>query len=142
MHRHFCEVYGHDWQCGEDCNCLVCGLPMNGFDHSDCPVELRPCPEHKPEQERRMAEAMSSEADAVFMRKCHEPDAAPPHCNCGCAETESSKIIGWCLHCDHVYVDYSPDIEALHFANSCPGVPEVLKQAAWATLAKRQPHAT
>jgi hypothetical protein len=46
MHRHFCEVYGHDWQCGEDCNCLVCGLPMNGFDHRDCPVELRPCPEH------------------------------------------------------------------------------------------------
>ena len=42
MHRHFCEVVGHDWQCGEDCEC-ICGLPMEGHDHSDCPVELRAC---------------------------------------------------------------------------------------------------
>ena len=56
MHTHFCEVYGHEWRCGEECQC-ICGLPMEGCDHTDCPVELRPCPEHEAEQERRIAEA-------------------------------------------------------------------------------------
>ena len=30
-HRHWCEVYGHYYECGEDCVC-ICGLPMNGSD--------------------------------------------------------------------------------------------------------------
>ena len=45
MHTHFCEVVGHEWQCGDDCIC-ICGLPMEGHDHSDCPIELRACAEH------------------------------------------------------------------------------------------------
>jgi hypothetical protein len=40
------------------CAC-VCGLPLEGFDHSGCRenVELLACPEHHKEQRRRMGEA-------------------------------------------------------------------------------------
>jgi len=79
-HRHWCEVYGHDYQCVEDCHC-ICGLPMNGSDHSDCPVELRPCPEHKAEQERRMAEAMARGAQAEAESFCKEQDCPCPTAN-------------------------------------------------------------
>jgi len=67
-HRHFCCVAGHYWQCegtamrGGDtepsvCVC-VCGLPLEGFDHSGChdPIELLACPEHM-EEGRRSIEA-------------------------------------------------------------------------------------
>jgi hypothetical protein len=124
-HRHYCDYAGHDWQCSGDCECC-CGLPMERHDHSDCPVELRACPEHAAEQQRSIAEAMSSEPDAAFAQRLRER----PHCECGCVETESSEIVGWCLHCDHVYVNYSPKIEAQHFADDCPGAPEELKKSA------------
>ena len=68
-HQHFCHIAGHYWQCegtamrGGDtepsaCVC-VCGLPLEGFDHSRCQenVELLACPEHREEQRRRMGEA-------------------------------------------------------------------------------------
>jgi len=48
MHRHFCDIEAHDWQCSESCEC-VCGLPMEGHEHGQCPIELHPCPEHQPE---------------------------------------------------------------------------------------------
>jgi hypothetical protein len=124
-HRHYCDQAGHDWQCSEDCEC-ICGLPMEGNDHSECPVELRACPEHAAEQARGIAEAMSSEPDPAFVQKWNER----PSCECGCAEAVSSKIVGWCFHCDHVYVNYSPEIEARHFADCCPGAPEELKKSA------------
>src|SRR5260370_34980151 len=70
-HRHYCDYSGHDWQCSENCEC-ICGLPMQGHDHSDCPVELRACPEHAPEEQRSMAEAMTSGPDAAFVQKWRE----------------------------------------------------------------------
>jgi hypothetical protein len=109
---------------------------MEGNDHGKCPVELRACPEHAAEQERRMAEAMSSEPDAAFMQESNEGESALPHCECGCAETESSKIVGWCFHCDHVYANYSPEIEDRHFADNCPDAPEELKKSARERLLK------
>jgi hypothetical protein len=130
-HRHYCDFAGHDWQCGGDCEC-ICGLPMEGHDHSDCPVELRACPEHAAEQERSIAEAMSSEPDAAFIQKWQER----PRCDCGCAEAESSKVVGWCLYCDHVYLDFSLVIQAQHFAEDCPGAPEELKKSARERLVK------
>ena len=135
-HRHWCEVYGHDYQCVEDCHC-ICGLPMNGSDHSDCPVELRPCPEHKAEQERRMAEARSRGAQAGAESFCEEQDVSVPHCKCGCSEIDSGEAVGWCFHCDHVYVKYTPELEAQHFAYHCPEAPQALKESARARLAKR-----
>jgi hypothetical protein len=135
-HRHYCDFAGHDWQCSEDCEC-ICGLPMEGHDHSDCSVELRACPEHAPEQERRMAEAMASEPDASSIQDCDERESALPHCcQCGCAEADSSEVVGWCFHCDHVYVEYSSEIEDRHLANYCPDAPEELKLSALERLAK------
>src|SRR5260370_20063718 len=130
-HRHYCDYSAHDWQCSENCEC-ICGLPMRGHDHSDCPVELRACPEHAPEQQRSMAEAMTSEPDAAFVQKWRER----PHCECGCAEVDPSEVVGWCLHCDHVYVEYNQKIEDRHFANNCAGFPEELKKSARERQAK------
>jgi hypothetical protein len=135
MHDHCCDVTGHIWQCSENCEC-ICGLPMEGHDHSDCPVELRPCPEHKPEAERQMAEAISPEADAVPIRFLDRGHSAVPHCECGCADAGRSEIVGWCFWCDHVYLHYSPETETKHFANNCPGAPRELKEAERVMLAK------
>ena len=41
------------------------------------------------------------------------------------------------IHCNHVYANYTPELENRHFACHCPGVPETLRQAARARLAKR-----
>ena len=41
------------------------------------------------------------------------------------------------LHCDHVYANYTPELEDRHFANHCPDAPETLKEAARARLVKR-----
>ena len=54
-HRHWCAVEAHYYHCAEDCVC-ICGLPMNGNDHSECPVELRECQEHELQQEQQMPE--------------------------------------------------------------------------------------
>jgi hypothetical protein len=134
-HRHYCDFAGHDWQCAGDCEC-ICGLPMEGNDHRDCSVELRACPEHAPEQERCMAEVMSSEPDAALIQEDNEREFVLPHCQCGCAEAESSEVVGWCFHCDHVYVEYSSEIEDRHFANYCPDAPAALKKSARERLAK------
>jgi hypothetical protein len=136
MHIHYCEAYGHEYPCAEDCEC-ICGLSMNGNDHSGFPVELRPCPEHRAEWERQVADAMSRERQAETEPLCETQDAARPHCECGCSETDPGKVVGWCLHCDHVYANYTPELASRHFANDCPNTPETLKEAARARLAKR-----
>jgi hypothetical protein len=130
-HRHYCDQAEHDWQCSQDCEC-ICGLPMEGNDHSECPVELRACPGHATEQQRSIAEAMASEPDIAFVQKCHER----PSCECGCAEAQTMKIVGFCLWCDHVYSECSPRIQDLHFAKHCPGATEKLKESAKQRLAR------
>ena len=132
-HFHSCYVTGHRYECGEDCEC-ICGLPMNGNDHSDCPVELRPCPEHKDEQEEQpMADEASAEG-AVETISIPDLNAPRSHCECGCKDIDASEIVGWCLHCDHVYAHYTPKIENRHFALHCPGAPLGLKQYAAARI--------
>ena|SRR5437588_521272 len=46
---------------------------------------------------------------------------AQPSCGCGCSELDTAEVVGWCLHCAHVYADYSPEIQDRHFARCCPG---------------------
>ena len=135
-HQHGCLVEDHYYRCSEDCE-RICGLPMNGNDHSDCPVELRPCPDHKAEWERGLAEARSCAMQTDIEPICEEQGTAPPHCECGCSDTDPGKVVGWCLHCDHVYANYTRDLQDQHFANHCPFPPETLKEAARARLAKR-----
>ena len=75
---------------------------------------------------------MSSEPDPALVQKWRER----PSCECDCGEAELNKVVGWCFHCSHVYVEYDPKIENLHFANHCPGVPEELKKSARERLVK------
>jgi len=135
-HRHFCEVGGHRYECGEDCVC-ICGQPMNGNDHDDCPVELRPCPEHEFEQKQSMSEEALPEGLVEIMFPPDWQHAALPHCECGCSEIDLNGVVGWCFHCDHVYANYTPELENRHFANHCPDAPETFKEAARARLANR-----
>jgi hypothetical protein len=104
---------------------------MEGNDHRECPVELRACPEHLAEQERSIAEPMAL-SDPPFVQRWQQRLS----CECGCTEAELNNVVGWCLNCDHVYVNYSPDIDARHFADDCPGVPEELKKFARARLVR------
>jgi hypothetical protein len=135
MHTHFCEVVGHIWQCSENCEC-ICGLPMEGHDHSDCPIELRACAEHA-EQNGLMAKVESTAVEIDFTSLCEKREQPRLHCQCGCADADPGTVVGWCLWCGHGYVEYNPRIEDQHFAHHCPEAPEKLKQAALATLAKR-----
>jgi len=135
-HTHWCGEYGHEYECSEDCLC-ICGLPMNGNDHSECLVELRPCPDHKEDQEPMSQEALPEGVVEIKF----PPDwqhAALPHCDCGCSEIDLSGVVGWCFHCNHVYANYTPEIENRHLAHHCPGVPETAKEAARARLGKRR----
>ena len=136
MHKHWCGEYGHDYECSDDCEC-ICGLPMEGNDHSNCPVELRPCPEHKDETEQQMTAIASTAVELDFTSLCENSDQPRLHCQCGCADADPSKVVGWCLWCDHGYVEYNPKIKDQHFACDCPGAPVKLKQTALASLKKR-----
>jgi hypothetical protein len=128
-----CDVEGHYYDCGEDCEC-ICGLLMNGNDHSECPVELRPFLEHK----EAISEEPLPEGVVEIMFPAERQHTARPHCECGCSDIDFTKIVGWCLHCDHVYANYTAEIENRHFANDCPGASETVKQAARARLGKRR----
>ena len=130
-HRHYCPAEGHDWYCdSQECEC-ICGFLMEGHDHAECPVELKACPgEHEAAQRQSIAEAMSQEPDPEFIQKWDENLSARPHCECGCAEAETMKMAGFCLWCDHVYAEFSPKNQDLHFAKHCPGAPEQLRQSA------------
>jgi hypothetical protein len=68
-HLHFCDFAGHDWECegmavrqvAQDskptpCMCIKHSVSMDDGDHSDCPVELLVCPEHRQEQLEKMCE--------------------------------------------------------------------------------------
>lgn len=69
-HRHYCDFGEHEWECsgvaqrlGYDqptvCECL-CGLPLEGHDHSQCqcggPIEIKACPLHIEQERQHIAE--------------------------------------------------------------------------------------
>jgi hypothetical protein len=111
---------------------------MEGHDYSDCPVELRPCPKHKNATEQQVAEPESGSVEIDFTSLLEKRDQPRLHCDCGCADADPASIVGWCLWCDHGYVEYNPKMENRHFAYHCPGAPAKLKQASLANLAKRR----
>jgi len=132
-HRHYCDFAGHDWQCSEGCEC-ICGLLMEGNDHSGCPVELRACPEHEAEAARSIAEALASEPDPASIQKWLDR----PHCECGCDEAELRHVVGFCVWCTHLYVTYNIEIEDRHFTEDCPGAPQELRESALERLTERK----
>jgi hypothetical protein len=111
---------------------------MNGNDHSECPVELRECPEHKFQQGRQMPEEPLPEGLVEIMPLPDPQQRAVSHCQCGCDNIDASQIVGWCLWCNHVYVKWNLLIQDEHFAHHCPGAPAQSRQNAHAALAKRQ----
>jgi hypothetical protein len=131
MHRHACGV-GHYFECAADCECF-CGLPMNGHDYSECPIDIRLCPEHENEHDRPAPEPGFVEIDFSSVK----PRTVLPHCECGCSKIEPGEGVGWCLHCDHVYVKYDPELEDHHFAYNCPEAPQAVKESARVRLANR-----
>jgi len=77
VHKHFCDVEGHEWECegsairhlrGDTeptvCMCIRHLVPMEVGDHSERSIELLACPEHREEQRRRMEETNKPEAGA------------------------------------------------------------------------------
>lgn len=136
-HQHGCLVEGHYYDCAEDCECL-CGLPMNGNDHSDCPVELRECPDHKFQRGQQMPEEALPQGVVEIKFPPDWRHTAQPSCGCGCSEVDAAEVVGWCFHCTHVYTIFSPEIQDWHLAYDCPRAPAELKQPALASLAKRQ----
>lgn len=136
MHKHYCDVVGHEYECNTSCEC-VCDMPMKDHDHSDCPIELRACPEHLEGSEYDDAEP---DSEAVKINLCvlsSERQKSVPTCGCGCADLAPDASVGFCAWCTHRYADYSPLIEADHFLNHCPEVPEQLRKSAQKRLAKR-----
>jgi hypothetical protein len=103
---------------------------MEDGDHSECPIELRACPEHQ----GQLLELSDDELSA-FVGDLTS-NAEKPRCECGCADANPEDVVGYCVWCSHVYVSYSPKTEAQHFANFCPGAPAELRVAAKSRLAR------
>jgi hypothetical protein len=73
-HFHFCDYAGHEWKCEGTalrplvggtvrsvCMCLRHNVPLADGEHSNCPVELLACPEHREEQLRDMGTLNASD---------------------------------------------------------------------------------
>jgi hypothetical protein len=99
-------------------------------DHTECPIELRACPEHQ-----RQLPVLSDDELANFFGHLSS-DAEKPRCDCGCADAHPENVVGFCFWCRHVYVTFDAKTEAQHFSNFCPGAPAELREAAQSRLAR------
>jgi hypothetical protein len=108
----------------------ICDEPMEDGDHSECPIELRACPEH-----HQQLPVLSDDELSDFFGHLSS-DAEKPRCECGCAAAHHEEVVGFCVWCSHVYVSYDPKTEADHFSNFCPGAPAQIREAAQSRLAR------
>jgi hypothetical protein len=120
------DFAGQVWECAADSPCLGCGLPLNTHDYTQClnipgSKNYRKCDAEDP------SARVTNEQD--------EPLLPAPHCECGCADADSDNVVGWCMWCDHVYIDYNRMTEDQHFAQHCLDAPNELKDIATARLA-------
>ena len=137
-HQHYCDVGGHYWDCegkalrGADtepsvCICVLCGRPMEGFDHSGCddPIELLACPEHR------------SADKAIIASQQATPDLQPVVDR----DENRTPIYGVCLWCGKTLSCWA-EVEAhnrdnmkacpvhqelMQWPGGCPSVPPVLQ---------------
>jgi len=131
-HRHYCGIEGHDWQCADTtCEC-ICGELMEDGDHTECPVELRDCPEHFEQN----PEPSDDDLTPNYFLQAAAHGAERPRCECGCAAALQEDVVGSCVWCSHVYVRYNARTEAEHFLYHCSGAPEELRQAAQSRLTR------
>jgi len=131
-HKHYCDVEGHEWQCSDgSCEC-VCDLLMEEGNHSECPIELRACPEHQ----GQLPEPSDDDLTPNYFLQAAAHGAERPRCECGCAAALQEDVVGSCVWCSHVYVRYNARTEAEHFLYHCSGAPEELRQAAQSRLTR------
>ncbi len=132
-HRHYCDVDGHEWRCTDAaCEC-ICAFLMEQGDHSECPVELRACPEH---QDVQLPASSNSELSPNYFKAAAHGAAERPNCECGCSDTKPEEIVGSCVWCGHVYVSFDAVTQARHFSNFCAGAPGELREASRLKLAR------
>ena len=135
MHRHWCDVSGHEWEChgtafrplrGDieptPCYCLQHQSQMeDGRDHSLCSIELLACPEHRDQQLPAMG---------------YEPGQEPPQRSAAESEesslfkdAEGNDIVGFCLwcNCNFYFMDEVEAHNADEMAN-CPVFQELKDQ--------------
>ncbi len=132
-HLYFCDRGGHEWEMECDCValhefvpenysvciCKTCHFAKDEGDHSRCPIELRPCPEH--------LHQTSAEGDAGGVPITMPPDADEK------AERAFSQLETYeaaCFWCGHGYDEYNAKTEGEHFAHNCPDAPEELREHA------------
>jgi hypothetical protein len=132
-HPFFCEIGGHEWEL--DCYCVAvhefvpeqhsvcicetCQFPKDQGDHSRCPIELRPCPEH--------LHQTSAEADAGGV-PISLPLDADEKAERAFAQLQTYEAA--CFWCGHGYDEYNAKAEDEHFAYNCPDAPEELREHA------------
>ena len=131
-HPFFCDIGGHEWELDCDCVavhefvpekysvcvCMTCQVPKDEGDHSRCPIELRPCPEH--------LHQTRAEAGAGGVPIAMPPDADEK------VERAFSQLETYeaaCFWCGQGY-EYNPKAEDDHFAYKCPDAPEELREHA------------
>ena len=136
MHNHWCDVVGHEYECSNECCKCICGFAMEGHDHSDCPIELRPCHAHPEPNVDLLTERSPDAVEMDLSILSRERQQSLTSCNCGCAALKSEESVGICLWCSHQYAAYSPECEDDHFAYHCPRAPAELKESARKRLPK------
>jgi hypothetical protein len=120
-HQHLCGIGGHHYECSTpDCLCF-CDIPCETGDHSECPVELRDCPEHKDGINQAELEAVQESGTVPIVFPTEMPEMLSR------ATDDSKKYVGFCVWCGYGYEQYSSELEAEHFAYHCPDAPEQLK---------------
>lgn len=120
-HQHWCGYTGHYWTCPGTatrlfqnepsvCLCLDHGVRMEDGDHSECAVELMPCPEHRADQMR----AMGYEPDHIFEQQPDERSSL-------FGDADGNRTIGFCLWCGRDF--YTMEEHEAHVANEMAACP-------------------
>lgn len=140
-HKHFCDIGGHEWECGgaalrplrgntepTPCYCPSHRVLMEDGDHSQCVMELLACEEHRDAQLLAMGYRPGQEA---------VPPAAEHERSSMFKDERGNPIVGFCLWCDRDF--YTIDEAYAHNADgmaACavaqelkdqPGMPPVLQ---------------
>jgi hypothetical protein len=124
-HRHFCDFAGHEWECSGTALrplaghvepskwiCLLHHVSMDDGDHSECPIELLACPEHREEQ---------LAAVGVFAASDPSVGKGPAQSDMF-KDTHGNPIVGFCLWCDQNF--YSIEEVETHNKNGMAACPE------------------
>jgi hypothetical protein len=108
-HYHFCDYEGHYWDCRRSavrqfadaseptqCMCVKHLVSMEDGDHSECPVELLACPEHRELHVRQMNEFQYQRRGRRRKHAHHRVLAGQDPCGCEYRSRKTASIRGPC----------------------------------------------